>query len=297
MNRRGVWVVLTLFAAVALIALIVEIRKPPRRAPRPSPLTRAELARKFLFDELQPVKLKNCELRRFGEKHDGGYLLCGNLLDGVESGYSYGISGYDGWGCDVSRTLRVPVHQYDCFDLTRPMCERGNTVFHEECVGSAAGVQEGRLFDTVEAHVAKNGDIGKRLLVKMDVEGAEWATFEATPDGILQRIDQLAVEFHGTDEQFIPAILKLKQFFHVAHLHWNNFSCTGDQEPFPALAYEVLFVNKRIGVLDPSARAAMPHVLDAPNNPAAPDCQSARTSGVRAPARGGNSNTRPRLDR
>lgn len=51
--------------------------------------------RQALFDLLRPVALSNCELERFGEANDGGYLMCGNLLGGVQSGYSYGIAGYD----------------------------------------------------------------------------------------------------------------------------------------------------------------------------------------------------------
>ena len=39
-------------------------------------LTRAEQARQVLFEEIQPVKLSNCQLERFGEPNDGGYLLC-----------------------------------------------------------------------------------------------------------------------------------------------------------------------------------------------------------------------------
>src|SRR5438067_13137387 len=74
-----------------------EITNPQVRIDR-----RAAQVRRALFNELQPVRLANCELRRFGEANDGGYLLCGNLLHGVQSGYSYGISGYDGWGCQIS---------------------------------------------------------------------------------------------------------------------------------------------------------------------------------------------------
>jgi hypothetical protein len=44
-------------------------------------------------------------------------------------------------------------------------------------------------------------------------------------------------------------------------------------EPFSARAYEVLFVNKRIGVTDGSPAPPRPHPLDSPNNPTAPDCQ------------------------
>lgn len=250
-----------------------------RTAPRPGggPLTPDEEARLSLFREITPVKLSNCELTRLGETHDGGYLVCGNLLGAVKSAYSYGISGYDGWGCDVSRSLGVTVHQYDCFNLTQPVCEGGRTVFHGECIGTAAGLQDGRPFDTLAGQIEKNGDAGKNLVVKMDVEGAEWDSFLSAPAPVLQRIDQLVVEFHGFDQpRHRKAILRLKQFFHVAHLHWNNFSCIQGKTPFPAWAYEILLVNKRIGVVDPEGRVTLPHALDSPNDASARDCQISR---------------------
>ena len=55
---------------------------------------------------------------------------------------------------------------------------------------------DGRLFDTIESQLAKNGDGSKRIVLKIDVEGAEWASFLAAPDELLQRIDQMSVEFH-----------------------------------------------------------------------------------------------------
>jgi hypothetical protein len=239
---------------------------------------RAEQLRRFVFNELQPVKLTNCELQRFGEAHDGGYLLCGNLLQDVRSGYSYGISGYDGWGCEISRRLKITVHQYDCFDLTRPVCEGGATTFHGECVaGSPSTDKDRRVFDTPEHQFAKNGDAGKRLVMKIDVEGAEWDTFLATPDRVLDQIDQLAVEFHGSgEERFAEVVGRLKGLFYVANLHFNNYSCVDDAAPFPSWAYEVLFVSKRIGKLDASGVPATPSPLNAPNNPKVPDCQGTK---------------------
>jgi hypothetical protein len=228
-----------------------------------------------LFKLVQPVKLKNCTLERFGESHDGGYLMCANLLGGAKAGYSYGISGYDHWGCDISHRLSVPVHQYDCFNLTRPACPGGQTIFHEECIGPAAKTEEGRPFDSLAGQFAKNGHASLRLVVKMDVEGAEWDSLLKAPDRVLRQIDQLAIELHGVrSDKYIEVLKRLHQFFYVAHLHFNNFSCRGDLAPFPAWAYEVLFVNKRLGIPDPSARAGLPHPEDAPNHPGIADCQA-----------------------
>jgi hypothetical protein len=240
--------------------------------------------RQALFDLLRPVALSNCELERFGETNDGGYLMCANLLSGVQSGYSYGISGYDKWGCDISTRLDVPVHQYDCFNTTQPSCIFGDTVFHAECVGDTAETIDGRVFDTVERQFAKNGDSAKRIVLKIDVEGAEWDSFLSASDEVLSQIDQVAVEFHWLeDEQFrwiqdekhLRVVERLKQFFEIAHLHFNNASCIGDLAPFPSWAYEVLFVSKRLAVVDASRRAVVPHPSDARNNASLPDCQPA----------------------
>jgi hypothetical protein len=245
-------------------------------------------ARYDLFAELQPARLANCTFERFGEPNDGGYLLCANLLASVRSAYSYGISGYDQWGCDVSRRLVVPVHEYDCFDATRPLCPEGRPVFHDECVAGETARIEGRPFDTPENQLAKNGDAGKHLVVKIDVEGAEWDTLLRTPDAILDRIDQLAIELHGVDqpERFLGVVRKLKRFFYVANMHFNNFSCARGIAPFPAWAYEVLFVSKHLGVLGGSGPAGAPPGLTTPNNPASADCQSlSDTSPAPPPAR------------
>jgi len=68
---------------------------------------------------------------------------------------------------------------------------------------------------------------------------------------------------------------RLKKFFYIAHIHFNNASCMPGLEPFPSWAYEVLFVSKRLGVVDPSRRATGLHPADAPNSQDFADCQPA----------------------
>jgi len=243
---------------------------------------RAEMIRTELLAEIQPVRITNCELQRFGEPHDGGYALCGNLLGGVKAGYSYGISGYDGWGCEVSKRLRIRVHQYDCFDLREPSCPGGDTTFHGECIGTVKETQDGRPFDTLSNQFARNGHASTPLVMKIDVEGAEWDAFLLAPDSALSQIDQLAVEFHGVNEaKYVETIRRLKQFFYVAHIHFNNFSCDRSLAPFPAWAFEMLLVNKRVAMSDGSPAPAATDV-DAPNNASAADCQVAAAAAARA---------------
>jgi hypothetical protein len=251
---------------VAVAATVTQVRKDSREKAQ---------VRADLFAAITPVTVTNCEVTRIGTPHDGGYLACGNLLGKVQAGYSYGIAGTDTWGCQISQQLHIPMHEYDCFDLELPPpCGGGQTVFHPECIGPQRTTIDGRPYDTFLGHFTRNGDLGKRLVVKSDVEGAEWDSFLASPDEVFANIDQLTVEFHQvSDARYVRAIERLKQFFVIAHVHFNNYSCEAGIEPFPAWAFEALLVSKRLAHTDGTPAAPAPWPLDAPNSAERPDCQ------------------------
>lgn len=288
-HRAVLIIVLAISLGILAVNVFKRLTRPMYTAPLlPEPAGEAAAKiRRELFAELQPMPLANCELARFGEPNDGGYLMCANLLENVVAGYSYGISGYDQWGCDISRAQSVPVHQYDCFDPEQPSCAGGDTRFHDECLGATAvRAGDGQRYDMLEKQLADNGHGAARVVVKMDVEGAEWDALRLASEPVLQRIDQLVVEFHGTgDERYLATLRRLKQFFHVAHLHFNNFSCWDGLDPFPSSVYEVLLVSQRLGVADPSGTAVRPHRLDAVNNLKAPDCQFSFSEFFSVPSR------------
>jgi len=256
------------FAVIALAAAALVIGDLARHAA-------GRKLREAILAELQPVALKNCTLKRFGSANDGGYLMCEDLIEPLDSGYSYGVGSNDDWGCDVSRRYHVPVYEYDCFNPARPICNGGTFVFHNECVGDQTGYRESRFFDTLENQIRKNGDTGRRLIVKMDIEGAEWNSFLGAPDELLASIPQIAMEMHGVDDPKIVEVLrKMKRNFYLVNLHFNNWSCTPKAAPLPAWAYQVLWVNKRIAVLDSTVPIPAPmSPLNAPDSPTWPDCQ------------------------
>lgn len=241
--------------------------------------------REALWAAFAPIQITNCDLERFGPQHDGGYPLCGNLLQEAKAAYSYGIAGYDPWGCVVQARLDVPLHQYDCFETTVPVCP-GNppAQFHPECIGPKTETIDGRPYDTLSNQARKNGDAGKRLIVKMDVEGSEWQSLATAPDEILSDIDQLTIEFHDVEtDGVLDTASRLAQFFYVAHVHQNNYACLPGFDPFPGPIFEALLVNKRIATANPAVitRGVLP--IDSPNSPNSPDCQA--SPGGSEPAR------------
>jgi hypothetical protein len=261
--------IVKLAAKAAVIALIVAL------AAETVQYWRARRIREALYDAFAPVKITNCELQRFGNANDGGYLMCGNLLAAAAAGYSYGINGEDAWGCEVSALFKIPVHQYDCFNTNAPRCASDLGRFHAECIGPERATIDDLPFDTFANHLEKNADVGKRIVVKMDVEGAEWRSLAGAPEHVLNAIDQMAVEFHEVEKaSFLDTTRRLSEFFYVAHVHQNNYLCQPGFEPFPGQVFEVLFVNKRIAVADPWVDARGPSPLDAPNTPVLPDCQA-----------------------
>src|SRR5438045_5024595 len=231
--------------------------------------------REAILAELQPVALKNCTFARCGSANDGGYLMCEDLIEPLDAAYSYGVGPNDDWACDVSRRYHVPVYQYDCFDPARPICNGGTFVFHNECVGDHTGNRGPLVFDTLENQIRKNGDIGRRLIIKMDIEGAEWDSLLAAPDELLAAIPQLAMEMHGYDNPKIVEVLrKLKRNFYLVNLHFNNWSCTPKAATLPAWAYQVLWVNKRICIVASTAPVPAPmSLLIALDSLSWPDCQ------------------------
>lgn len=232
--------------------------------------------RRKILAAIRPIRLTNCDIQRFGNSNDGGYLLCRNLLSQSQVAYSYGIDGRDEWGCDISRQYKLNVHQYDCFNTKQPTCEGGQFTFHAECIGGATSLLDGRAFDTLSRQIDRNGDTGKNLVMKMDVEGAEWESLAATPDEQLKLIDQIVIEFHGVSRpEYVAVIEKLKRHFYIVNTHINNYMCHSTTWPMPGPVFELLLVNRRLGIpnSEPSSFVPRSHPFDAPNTTVRTDCQ------------------------
>jgi hypothetical protein len=125
--------------------------------------------------------------------------------------------------------------------------------------------------DNIIAAAGKGGP--GSIFAKIDIEGSEYRILPA----LLKHahlFTGLAIEFHETDlcaEPLKRVVAELKEHFHVAHVHGNNYSDLG-AGALPT-AIEVTLINKALTRESPAPyTGVLPRPgLDAPNNPLLPD--------------------------
>lgn len=222
--------------------------------------------------------------QRFGEGHDGGYLMCmdGLSKDSMKAAYSLGVEHHDQWSEDVIKHLNLPVSQFDC-TVSSSLCSQNHAQckFFKKCIVSSDGKhpmpgheQEGLTLNQVLQQTGQEKAADGSLLMKMDIEASEWPIYAVESQETLKKFGELIVEFHWLDQkQNHPQYLKAMQHilaagFKVAHLHGNNFGgmyTTSNGATIPNVV-EVTFVQgaARPGGCDDNQE--YDKTLDTPNN-------------------------------
>ncbi len=176
-----------------------------------------------LHDLLHIAKVDGYELTRTGSPNDGGYIMLDDFHDGGIA-YSFGIDH------DVSWDMDMASRGYDIFmyDHTIDGLPEENQRFHFFREGIADGVTNDDRLKTLEELIQKNHHQDKRnMILKMDVEGAEWGFIENVKPETLAQFEQILFEFHDvvrTDspERVLSAFRKLNATHKLVHLHANN---------------------------------------------------------------------------
>jgi hypothetical protein len=211
---------------------------------------------------------------RLGNSHDGGYVFIDDFAD-ISTVISCGIS--TDASCDLAfAELGKDVVQFD-HTVEGPPVSHPRFQFHKQAIDETLAMGGSvRLSDVIrEAGHSGRSD----LLLKVDIEGSEWATFASMRSSDLRRCRQIACEFHNSSNLaereslslYQAAVKVLGEGFFPAHVHANNFLgfTTVLGVPMPD-AFEVTFVNKAFYSAGARQKAG-PLAVDAPNNPTAPD--------------------------
>lgn len=230
---------------------------------------------RLLWQELPVVNPQGKSFCRIGRDHDGGYLMLDDFRGKVA--YSFGINTDVSWDEDIANR-GYDVYMYDHTIDALPY-ERKE--FHWFKKGLADKAEDEPPLHFLDWFLWKNQHMQEEhMLLKMDVEGAEWGGLEQINPLLLTQFDQIVLELHDlakahTDQeraQILSVLHKLNQTHYLVHMHGNNcdFAITVAGQVIPD-ALELTLVNKQLVSVDTESPVVLPHELDQPNDPVRPD--------------------------
>lgn len=175
---------------------------------------------------LQTCRVEGTPLVRVGGEIDGGYVMLDSLRPPtVTVGYSFGVGHDVSWDVAVAgRGIDLFLYDHTVKRLPEPVPRA--TFVRSGIRGKAPAAGQ----KTIEEVLADNGHLGRRdLVLKMDIEGAEWPVLDEVSSDTLACFAQIAVEFHGMADVLTPegharigaALGKLAVTHQPIHVHGN----------------------------------------------------------------------------
>ncbi|MCI0465841.1 MAG: FkbM family methyltransferase, partial [Beijerinckiaceae bacterium] len=164
---------------------------------------------------------------RIGPKTDGGYILA-DRLSPAQAVLSYGIGKEYRFDSEMARRG----HDVYMFDHTIEGIQSKSKKlrFFREGVSSSTDASEVKF--SIKDHLDRHRITGQNLILKMDVEGAEYGALEAVPLDTLHRFEQIILEIHWLErldeftfrDRFCRVLRRLNSVFTRFHVHANNWN-------------------------------------------------------------------------
>lgn len=175
---------------------------------------------------LTPSDLPGERKLRIGGPGDGGYVMVDRLRPG-QPVMSFGV----GPSVTFDLDLAARGHPVLLFDHTIAALPAEHPSFTWYAEGVAAAADPAGPVFTLADHMAKLPPGAEAPILKMDVEGAEWAVLTETSSALLRRFEQIVLELHELprldDARFRGmawrALASLSSAFTLCHVHANNF--------------------------------------------------------------------------
>jgi hypothetical protein len=229
-----------------------------------------------VYEVLKMLRPYDINIRkiRVGSPFDGGYVMA-DCRTSDQVVLSYGLGG------EISFDMEMAMAGHQCymFDHTIEGLTATHPNFHYYPEGVAGVTDPAKSFYTVKDHLDRFVITGDRLILKMDVEGAEWDAVSLMPDAVISRFEQIAIEVHDFHRLKDPAfadkvaasLQKINKFFTLFHVHANNNNTMETVEGFSIYnLLELSYVKTGIVKRGPS-RTLYPTDLDSPNEQDRPD--------------------------
>ena len=224
---------------------------------------------------LRPHRLKGATKVRIGRHFDGGYTMV-DRFGGVEVAYSLGINDDVSWDLDMAQK-GIQIFQYD-HTIERLPYE--HPLFNWRRIGIAGKAAEAANLATLESLIETNGHRDNRnLILKCDIEGAEWDMLMYTPNTVIGQFSQIVMEMHnlhhvrdyGPADAVRKAIGNLYASHRVVHIHANNYGGMGIVGGYAVpCVLEVTLARLDMGEFEASDES-FPTAMDMPCNKDAAD--------------------------
>lgn len=225
--------------------------------------------------QLTPMRVNGAAKLRVGGAADGGYVMIDEFGPDPIC-YSIGVGPDVSWDVDMASNRGATVHQYD-HTVEAPPTRHPRCRFNKIGLGDSDDQPDLRRLDTL---IAGNGDAGRSdLILKCDIEGAEWRSFACLAPGYFNRFDQIVMELHWLDHlhddgfrdawrKVIGNIYATHQCFHI---HGNNYGEIAVVHGVPVPQVVEVSFARRAGRSFSASDEMSPGPLDQRNRQDAPD--------------------------
>lgn len=223
---------------------------------------------------LRPQTAKGHHKARFGSDGDGGYVHLDDF-EGLDIAVSMGIEHNIAWDRQVA-DRGLTIHQFD-HTVDAPAPGDPRMIFNKTMIAPENGPGQESL-ESIVRRLDKGAD-RPNMMLKMDIECAEWAVIEATSLDAISRFSQISCELHYFEaisdlswrQAFFRCLRKIAKFYAPIHVHANNYAGYSMIMNVPvAHVLEVTFANRSLYEFE-DCEETFPGPLDLPCNPNIPD--------------------------
>lgn len=226
-----------------------------------------------LKELLKVYSLPNNSLVRIGGSCVDGHYLLVDAFKKNQIAYSFGINNDVSWDNDMA-DRGYKIFMYDHTIDSLPAWREEFNWSKEGLSGTTNSVE---LLDTLENYIKRNGHSSKTgMILKIDIEGAEWDFLDTVPAKVLRQFDQIVIEFHDIvkgcedteKERRLKSLQKLNDSHRLVHVHGNNTNYVMQMKnvTIPNVL-EATYVNKEKFKTVETDKVWFPTPIDLPNDP------------------------------
>ena len=190
-----------------------------------------------LYKYFCPKKVVGKNLKLYGLMRDGGYILTEDLKN-VKIAYSFGVDGEYSFDMHLADN-DIDVYMYDPFikgldfsqyNLNNSQDFKNNADYYQKKLHffkiGITGSKKQNNMKTLQEILNDNGHSNEKdMILKMDIEYAEWDALNEMSEDILKKFKYIVIEFHlwkRPEKLIINVLKKLLKFHQVIFIRFNN---------------------------------------------------------------------------